>query len=101
MLDRRLLYVVATAKYGSFTAAAEKVGVTQSAITKSIGDLERQIGYLLFNRTARGVIGPPPRPGNTGDASLPPCSARHAASALRARSGCPSVIRERISITQP
>lgn len=56
MLDRRLLYVVATAKYGSFTAAAEKVGVTQSAITKSIGDLERQIGYLLFNRTARGVI---------------------------------------------
>jgi DNA-binding transcriptional LysR family regulator len=56
MLDRRLLYVVATAQYGSFTAAAEKVGVTQSAITKSIGDLERQLGYLLFNRTARGVI---------------------------------------------
>jgi DNA-binding transcriptional LysR family regulator len=56
MLDRRLLYVVATAQYGSFTAAAEKVGVTQSAITKSIGELERQLGYLLFNRTARGVI---------------------------------------------
>lgn len=56
MLDRRLLYVVATAQHGSFTAAAEKVGVTQSAITKSIGDLERQLGYLLFNRTARGVI---------------------------------------------
>ncbi|PEQ10582.1 LysR family transcriptional regulator [Novosphingobium sp. PC22D] len=56
MLDRRLLYVVATARRGSFTAAAAEVGVTQSAITKSVADLERQIGYVIFNRTARGVI---------------------------------------------
>lgn len=55
MIDRRLTHVVATARYGSFTAAADKVGVTQSAITKSIAELERQIGYLIFNRTARGV----------------------------------------------
>lgn len=56
MIDRRLLYVVSTARYGSFTAAAEHVGVTQSAITKSVADLERQLGYALFNRTARGVL---------------------------------------------
>lgn len=56
MIDRRLLYVVSTARYGSFTAAANRVGVTQSAITKSIADLERQLGYLIFNRTARGVL---------------------------------------------
>lgn len=55
MIDRRLAHVVATARYGSFTAAAGRVGVTQSAITKSIAELERQIGYLIFNRTARGV----------------------------------------------
>jgi DNA-binding transcriptional LysR family regulator len=56
VIDRRLLYVVATARYGSFTAAADRVGVTQSAITKSVADLERQLGYSIFNRTARGVI---------------------------------------------
>lgn len=56
MIDRRLEYVVATARRGSFTAAAEHVGVTQSAITKSIADLEQQLGFQLFNRTTRGVI---------------------------------------------
>lgn len=56
MIDRRLQYVVSTAQYGSFTAAAERVGVTQSAITKSVADLERELGYSIFNRTARGVL---------------------------------------------
>lgn len=56
MIDRRLQYVVSTARYGSFTAAAERVGVTQSAITKSVADLERQLGFAIFNRTARGVL---------------------------------------------
>jgi len=56
MIDRRLQYVVSTARYGSFTAAAERVGVTQSAITKGVADLEQQLGYQIFNRTTRGVI---------------------------------------------
>ena len=56
MLDRRLVHVVATARYGSFTAAAARIGVTQSAITKSVADLERQLGFLIFNRTARGIL---------------------------------------------
>lgn len=56
MSDRRLLYIVSTAKYGSFTAAADQVGVTQSAITKSVAELERELGYAIFNRTARGVF---------------------------------------------
>ena len=55
MIDRRLQYVVSTARYGSFTAAAERVGVTQSAITKSVADLERQLGYSIFTRTARSL----------------------------------------------
>ena len=56
MLDRSIQYAVAAARYGSFTAAAEKVGVTQSAITKSIGELEQRLGYQVFNRTARGTV---------------------------------------------
>lgn len=56
MLDPRLNHVVASARHGSFTAAAQAVGVTQSAITKSIADLERQLGFSIFHRTARGIM---------------------------------------------
>ncbi|HVV32574.1 MAG TPA: LysR family transcriptional regulator [Vitreimonas sp.] len=56
MLDNRLTHVVAVARAGSFTAAAGAVGVTQSAITRSIADLERQVGYAIFVRTARGAL---------------------------------------------
>ena len=56
MLDARLNYVVAVARQGSFTAGAQSVGLTQSAITKSVADLEREIGYAVFYRTSRGVI---------------------------------------------
>ena len=56
MLNRSIHYAVAAARHGSFTAAAEKVGVSQSAITKSIGELEQRLGYQVFNRTARGTV---------------------------------------------
>lgn len=56
MLDPRLSYVVAVARTGSFTGAAQSVGVTQSAVTKSVADLERQLGASLFYRTSRGAL---------------------------------------------
>ncbi len=56
MLDRQLQHVVAVARTGSFTKAGELVGVTQSGITRSIADLEREIGYALFYRSARGAL---------------------------------------------
>jgi DNA-binding transcriptional LysR family regulator len=56
MLDPRLSYLVTVARLGSFTAAASATGVTQSAVTKSIADLEKEIGYSIFYRTSRGVI---------------------------------------------
>ncbi|MBV8819694.1 MAG: LysR family transcriptional regulator [Acidobacteriaceae bacterium] len=56
MLDSRLNYVVAVARVGSFTAAADAVGVTQSAITRSVAYLEQQLGYSIFYRTSRGVL---------------------------------------------
>lgn len=55
MLDSRLRYAVAVAQCGSFTRAADLVGVTQSGVTKSITDLEQEIGYAIFYRTARGA----------------------------------------------
>jgi DNA-binding transcriptional LysR family regulator len=56
VLDPRFNHVVAVARCGSFTAAAEAIGVTQSAVTKGVADLERQLGYSLFYRTARGAL---------------------------------------------
>lgn len=56
MLDSRLNYLVAVARSGSFTAAAQVAGVTQSAITRSIADLEKEVGFAIFYRTSRGVI---------------------------------------------
>jgi DNA-binding transcriptional LysR family regulator len=56
MLDPRLNHLVAVARTGSFTAAAQAVGVTQSAVTKSIADLERQLGFSLFHRSSRGAL---------------------------------------------
>ena len=56
MLDPRLNHIVAVARCGSFTAAAQAIGVTQSAVTKGVADLERQLGYSLFYRTARGAL---------------------------------------------
>ena len=56
MLDTRLTYVLAVSREGSFSAAARAIGVTQPAITKSIADLERQVGYAIFYRTPGGAI---------------------------------------------
>lgn len=56
MLDPRLRHLVAVASTGSFTSGAQSAGVTQSAVTKSIADLERELGYAIFQRTARGAV---------------------------------------------
>ena len=56
MVDARLVYVLAVSREGSFTAAARAIGVTQPAVTKSIADLERQVGYAIFYRTPGGAI---------------------------------------------
>lgn len=44
---------VTTAQHGSFTAAAEKLGLTKSAIGKSVGRLEERLGLKLFQRSTR------------------------------------------------
>ncbi|MEU1289933.1 LysR family transcriptional regulator [Kitasatospora sp. NPDC005856] len=43
------------AHLGSFTAAGERLGYTQSAISRQIATLEGELGTPLFDRLARGV----------------------------------------------
>ncbi|MDF7658784.1 LysR family transcriptional regulator [Erwiniaceae bacterium L1_54_6] len=44
---------VTTAQLGSFTAAAERLGITKSAVGKSVSRLEERLGLRLFQRSTR------------------------------------------------
>lgn len=44
---------VTTAQLGSFTAAAERLGLTKSAVGKSVGRLEARLGLKLLHRSTR------------------------------------------------
>jgi len=48
-------YFLAVAAHGQVRAAAEAVGVSQPALTKGIQRLERELGFPLFVREARGM----------------------------------------------
>ena len=50
----RVFYVVAN--NGNITKASEELNISQPAISKSIKNLESQLGGQLFVRTKRGVI---------------------------------------------
>jgi LysR family glycine cleavage system transcriptional activator len=45
----------AAARWQSFTAAAEELGVTQAAVSHQVRELEEQLGVKLFHRTGRAV----------------------------------------------
>ena len=53
---RRLEYFVTAAEMGSFTKAAEKLFVTQPALSKGIIHLEKELGAPLFVRGSRQVL---------------------------------------------
>ncbi|WP_026088106.1 LysR family transcriptional regulator [Bartonella rattaustraliani] len=50
----RVFHAVADA--GSFTHAAEKLYLSQSAISRQVSALEKEVGVSLFQRHARGLI---------------------------------------------
>lgn len=62
---------VMTAQQGSFTAAAERLGLTKSAVGKSVARLEERLGLTLFQRSTRRL-------------SLTPDGERYLASCLNA-----------------
>jgi DNA-binding transcriptional LysR family regulator len=47
---------VAVAKTGSFSAAAQKLDLVPSVVTKRVTQLERIVGKTLFHRTTRKVV---------------------------------------------
>ena len=53
---QQLRYVIAIAETNSFTRAAERCLVVQSALSHQVARLERELGARLFDRTSRRVI---------------------------------------------
>lgn len=50
---RSIVYFVTAARHRSFTDAAEELGISKSALGKSIAKLEAQLNTSLFHRTTR------------------------------------------------
>lgn len=52
---RHLHYIVASARNGSFSAAAHELNVRQPIVSKRIKHLEDELGVILFNRSTSGA----------------------------------------------
>lgn len=71
---RQLEYLVAVVDEASFTRAAARLHVAQPGVSSQIRQLERELGHVLLDRSARAV-----QPTEAGTAVLP-----HARAALQA-----------------
>lgn len=52
---RQLRVFVAVSRYGSFSRAGESIGLSQSAVSHSLKELEAEMGVRLLDRTTREV----------------------------------------------
>jgi DNA-binding transcriptional LysR family regulator len=56
---RELTYLKVILEHGSINRAATEIGLSQPALTRSIGRLEAALGVKLLNRSAKGVFPTP------------------------------------------
>jgi DNA-binding transcriptional LysR family regulator len=52
---RQIRYSLSVAKERSFTKAAMRLNISQSAVSEQVRLLEQSIGFALFRRTSRGI----------------------------------------------
>lgn len=55
MTLQQLKYIIMVAKKGSLTEAAKELYISQPSLTKSIKELEKEMGILIFDRTNKGI----------------------------------------------
>lgn len=55
MTYRQLQVFLSVVRLGSIVAAAEHVGLTQSAVSRLVSKLEKNVGFDLFRRVGRGL----------------------------------------------
>lgn len=56
MTLRQLQYIVKVANCGSLTEAAQKLFISQPALTRAIHELEEELRLRVFDRTNKGVV---------------------------------------------
>lgn len=56
MTLQQLKYVIAIAECGSITSAAGKLLVAQPSLSKSVAELEKEMGITIFYRNNRGIF---------------------------------------------
>lgn len=52
---RQIRYAVAVARERSFTKAAQRLNISQSAVSEQVRLLEERLDFALFHRTGRGI----------------------------------------------
>lgn len=55
MTLNQIKYVIAIAEAGSLNQASEQLYIAQPSLTKSVQELEKELGFAVFNRSGRGV----------------------------------------------
>ena len=55
MNTRQLQYAILLAEIGNFSQVAEKLNITQPALSKQISGLEKELGVQLFNRNSNPI----------------------------------------------
>ena len=55
MTLQQLKYIIMIAETGSITMAAERLFLAQPSLSKSVAELEKEMGITIFNRSNRGV----------------------------------------------
>ncbi len=53
---RQFRYFIAVAESGSVAAASRMLNIAQSAVTKSMQELEDELGQRLFERSSKGIV---------------------------------------------
>ena len=66
---RRLVYFVAVVETGSFTAAAERLGITKAVVSQQVARLEQEFRTSLLIRSTRKV-----QPTDAGEAFYQRCT---------------------------
>lgn len=56
MTLQQLRYIIEIAQSGSISLAAQRLYITQPSLSKSVADLEKEMGITIFYRSSRGVM---------------------------------------------
>lgn len=55
---QQIIYIIEINKYNSFSVAANSLYISQPRLSQAVKDLETELGFEIFERNRKGIIGP-------------------------------------------